>query len=248
MVLFSFFAYALWVILVAELCRAAVFRRHGAARRERPGSILSALSVFPALAPFFLLPPGSLPPFWDIPWGGLILFPCLAVSLFATGRKGVLLPCLVIGGVLAVFFAYARQRGMPGSWANPGTFAAMPVWEIVPFTGLIGFVLLAAGFVVAARTLVPAPGQGTSFSRVLAFLAVLALFVTLFLPWSLAPLVYWPAPVAALCDFFLFWAKTLFCWWFLSCFPMPSPRLLRAVPACCALGAAMILAPSVPLW
>lgn len=227
MTILSGLAYAVWVLLAFFLWSGG---RISGAAEARPAVLLAVPFV---LAVFFLLPPGSLPPFCSSPWGGIFLSLWLAASLLLVWKKDAVLPCLVVGCILAVFFWYAYQRGMPGSWANMGTFAAMPVWGIATGMDGAGFALLAAAFILAARSL-PSPG--------LPFCALMALFVTLFLPWNSAPYVRWPVMAVAGCDFLLFWTKIFLCCFTVARIPPSPARIRRLSLACLAAGTAIIAA------
>ena len=242
MTVLSFSAYALWVLLAAVFLRAG---RCGASRGEiTPEPLLSGVRHACAIClpggAFFFLPPGSLPPFFDVPFGGVAVVSGLLAGAFCLRQKRAHMACGVIGAVAFVFFLYARHRGMPGSFANLGAFVAMPVWGIASLPEMCGFILLAAGFFAACASSVPDEKGCLSFAATVWTLAASALFVTLFLPWNAAPHVAWPDAAAAGCDFILFWLKVFCCGLcFLLCPPLAVFR--RWLPfLCCGIGALFV--------
>jgi hypothetical protein len=132
---------------------------------------------------------------------------------------------------------------MPGSAANLGTFTGMPVWGIAPPWQACGFVLLAAAFLLAARSLMPA-GGGPSYAVIMQCLAVSALFVSLFLPWNAAPYVRWPDAVIAGVDFTAFWLKVFLVAAVLFFRPSLWAGSRRAFLFCCAAGISLFFIPA----
>lgn len=238
MTAFSAFAYALIVTLAALCCRHLVF---GPAMGIRP--LFSAREMGACLcviAAFLFIPPGSLPPFCNASRGGVAFLFLVGLSVVVNRRRGIMIPFLAVLLAASTFFWHARQRGLPGSFTNLGTLAAMPVWSVAFPTALSGFALLALGTAFAAASFAPRQGENRSLAASGQFLAVCALGVTLFFPLNCAPFVQWPDMAAAGCDFLLFWLKTL-----ILCFGVHRLGRFRHAGriafACNAAGAAVVL-------
>lgn len=211
MIIFSGIGYGVWVIAMASLCGTMVLS--GIPCRPecaRPG-FREAGTCCAGLAMLFMIPPGSLPPFLNIPWNGALLAGCLLVAACLSRRKAAVLAGLSMAVICCAFFWYARQRGMPGSPANMGTFAAMPVWMIASLPDAASFTILGAGGLLAVRGFLPDRREAAFSAGTLVYLATGALFVSLFLPWNTAPFVSWSSPIAAGVDFLFFWAKAMAC-------------------------------------
>jgi len=233
--LFSLAAY-LAVVLLAACCLPAVAGvpvDNGAMISK--SQLRSAAAACAFLSGFMFIPPGSLSPFVNTPWGGAAMLVCLFIGSALCGRF-MIFPVSIFCVVFAVLAWYAWQRGIPGSVGNLGTFVAMPVWHIATGADTVGFLFLATGVLLAAGRFAPPLGSG-HFAHSLASLAVSALFVTFFLPWNAAPFVAWPGKFAAGSDFILFWTKcgaVMFC----SSRASAVPHTLAASTACCAVGTA----------
>lgn len=240
-VLVSGTAFALLVIMAGVLC-AALLRKGSPFPAVSPdlvgwrGVVAGCLAV----AAFFFVPPGSLPPFLNHAWGGVFFLACLAGSL-SLARGFSAAPGLgVLAAVCGIAFFYARHWGMPGGFANLGTFAAIPLWSIASFYECAAFLLLALGAALAARSFAAWDGVEPSPALCVSFMACCALIVTLFLPWTCAPHVYWPVWAAAGCDFALFWVKTACCVYGISKLPFSSIFAGRAAVSCAVAGAALL--------
>lgn len=203
----SALAYALLVLLAAGVHRNLILK--GAGGMGRPG-VREAGSGMAALAAFFFVPPGSLPPFCDIAWGGGIFILLFACSLALTARRGqgLLLLSMILAAVACAGNAY--YRGIPGSWANLGTFVAMPVWSVTSVGGMAGFTLLATGLALAGGIFIAAPGKEITLVTNMQNMVAAVFFVTLFFSFTLSSHVRWPDALVAWCDFILFWVK-IFC-------------------------------------
>ncbi|SBV93455.1 membrane hypothetical protein [uncultured delta proteobacterium] len=239
----SCIAYAAWIFLAAFLFRGCLppfVGKNDSGRAMRPVRDIGVACL--AAGAFFFVPPGSLPPFLNYPWGGLVFLGCLALSALLARERASAVPLLLAGCVALVFFWYARQRGMPGSAANLGTFTGMPVWGIAPARHICGFLLLAAGFLAAARALFD--GCRSSHAATLRCFAVCALFVALFAPWNTAPYVRWPDSLVAGCDFMLFWGKVFGVAAVLLLLPPVQAGGRRLSFFCCTVGSALIIIPA----
>ena len=135
----------------------------------RPG--LANMGLFPALAVFFLLPPGTLPPFFPAPLATIVVLllfstvlACLAATSPANRESAIhasmwgLLP-LATAAALCIWLA--SRFGLPGSPFNPATLTTMPLWSMMPLTGRAGLtciiVALCAGLGKAFPTSHSAP-------------------------------------------------------------------------------------------
>lgn len=234
-------AFALLVILTGLLCSARL-RNAG----HFPAGILDlegwrgVVGGCLAVAAFFFVPPGSLPPFFNHAFGGVFFLACLAGSLWLAHGFSAAPGLAVFAVVCGISFFYARHRGMPGGFANLGTFAAIPLWSIASFYECVAFLLLALGSVLAARSFAAWDGAEAPPALGVSFMASCALIVTLFLPWTCAPHVYWPVWAAAGCDFVLFWVKTACCVYGISKLPFPMILAGRAAVFCAVAGAALL--------
>ena len=97
-------------------------------------------AIIPALAAFFILPPGGLPPFFSFSTSMPALFILFGLSLILLGTSApaaraktikaaihALLPLTLFCSV-AAFFAYTH--GLPGSPFSVEIFSAMPLWSV----------------------------------------------------------------------------------------------------------------------
>ena len=210
MTVLSGFAYGLWVIVIAFFCGMILLPSWPSQKVSFGFSFSRTVIACAALAAFYLLPPGSLPPFVNISWGGVLLYVCLAFAVLLS-RQDYVIPCLALLVVCAAFSWYAWHQGMPGSPLNMGTFIAVSVWELASLSEICAFLILGAGCIMTVRGFLPNRNQ-SDFVGILFYLAMSAFFVTVFLPWHIAPFVTWPDPVVAGVDFLFFWAKILiFC-------------------------------------
>lgn len=239
----SCIAYAAWVFLAAFLFRGrfSPFAGKNGSGWETP-QVRGISAVCLAAGAFFFVPPGSLPPFCNIAWGGIVFGGCLGLSALLDKDCANAAPLALAGCAALVFFWYARQRGMPGSAVNLGTFTGMPIWGIAPARHVCGFLLLAAGFLAAARALLD--GCRSSLAATLRYLAVCALFVALFAPWNTAPYVQWPDAVVAGFDFVIFWGKVFGVAAVLLLLPPVQAGGRRLSFFCCAVGSALIIIPA----
>ncbi len=237
--------YAAWIVALASLCSKVMSRKR--AGQPSPGARIApadALAFIPALVSFFCIPPGSLPPLWNTAWSGAACLVCLILCFFFSGGKQGLAPSLVLCLTGLAFARYAWMRGMPGSFANLGTYVAVPYWQTASRWELAAFLLLAASFLQAMRATLPEPGNARSLVPVLQAFARGGVFVSLFFPLTLAPFVPWPGMVAATGDFLLFWGKTLALAAVLFLIPAPSTALSRLSLAGSCAGALIIFVTS----
>lgn len=204
---------------------------------SKPTAIRRMVACVIVLAGFLFIPPGSLPPLGDIPWGGAVFLACLFAGRFLCGGFR-LVPALVLLAVFLTLVWYGWQRGIPGSPGNLGTYVAMPVWRLAEGMDRAAFLCLALASLLAAGQLV-FPEAGSLAGRLIR-LGACAFLVTLFLPWNAALFVSWPVKITAGVDFVLFWIK---CWMVMVCVARAG-TLPRAVPASVLLlvpgGAALV--------
>jgi hypothetical protein len=246
MSLVSAVAYAGFVLLAAflvgrPLSLAALPSGMAPARLGPRRPLRGALAFLSPLAAFFFLPPGSLPPFCNGAWGGAAFLCLFALSPLAENRRDLAAPFLLMGGVACACAGYAYGRGFPGSFANLGTFAAMPLWRVASLPETAGFAALTASGALAAGSFAPPPGEAFSRPEAARHLASGALLVVLFFPWNSAPFVSWPDMAVAGFDFLAFWCKTA-----VVCYGIRRlrlvPRRLAASLACFCLGVGLLAA------
>ncbi len=238
-------AYACSVLILAGLHRrivpdAAPSAQTAAAERENavPRRVLPYAAGCFALAAFFAVPPGSVPPLCDAPWGGAAFFGCLLLS-FSRGadRRACIGGLCRIGIIFATLAFYSHERGIPGSTFNFGTYAALPLWEPAGWAGKAALGLLCCGLILELAGL---PQRERHVQR----LALACLPIVFFAPWTLAGLVQSAGPAILIVDFFLFWGKVLFGAWAVRA---ARPQLLRVpVPWVFLFAGALLLA--VDFW
>lgn len=242
----SFLAHIIWVATAVFLCSTVLRRADTYLLHEgRHARRLVAAGFLLVVIAFSFLPPGSLPPWRDTAWSGSAFMGALTALCLLARRWDAVPACVVFVLVFGVFARYAAYRGMPGSPANLGTFVAMPVWGIAVPRDVFGFLALVPAFAVAARTILPPANEALSPLDSLALLAVAALYVTLFLPFVIAPFASCPAAIIAGGDYALFWAKTLLVCYAVPRLPVPSVRAKFACALCGLAGAAIILGGTV---
>ena len=177
------------------------------------------LSLFFALASFLFIAPGCLPPLYNTAWGGIALLGCLFLSVILERRRHALVPLSLVGMICAVVWWFAWNRGMPGTSLNLGTFVAIPVWNVVTWSEIPAFLLLSAGFVLAAYQFALQEKETLPLISSLRQMAIWALFVTLFLSWNFASHLSWPNLAVASLDFIFFWVKIFLCVYSFSLLP-----------------------------
>lgn len=187
-----------------------------------------------ALAAFFVVPPGALPPLCNAWWGIAAFFVCLLPSFAA---RICLVPFIRIAGVAAVLALYAYQRGMPGSVCNFGTYVAMPLWHVVTLPGAAGLALLCCALTLELARLSVA---GRHTQR----LALACLPALYFFPWTAGLALPAGGGPILIVDFFLFWGKTLLIAFCLS----RVKRLAARAPSPYFFSVAGALLLAVDLW
>ncbi len=206
-------------VLTGPLWSGAASRKNRSSRSGKGvGGIPRPLAVCCALAVFAFIPPGALPPFYDISVGAAASLVCLGLTLAAAGlvpgtdgralRMAALYALLPLCLALGSCMWYAHQRGAPGSVFSMGTLSVMPIWEGAKLWSKAGLLLLLLGLArggTEARRLAGAAGLAGRLWA-LAFSAVL---VCLFAPWSLGRLLGLSGVWLLVADFCFFWLKTL---------------------------------------
>lgn len=237
---FACFAYLASIFLAAALpsSRDRRFVRAflTAPRRETYAATL-------ALAAFIFLPPGSLPPLYNGPHGGLFFGACLGSSLLLTYGRGAIGPYILWTLSFFALAEHAWRRGMPGTPTNLGTFVAMPVWSVADSYAFTGFLFLAFGHALGAASLFSHDAGDASPTRRIQGLAACGLFTVFFLPWNFSSFISGPTRFLAGTDYLLFWTKTLLAHFAAVSFAERFPRapLLSASAFCCVLGLAAVL-------
>lgn len=240
----SAFAFLTSALVLEMLLRGSKPPVHGARRSEPCRQTCAGLS---ALACFLFIPPGSLAPACNAPWGAAAWLALFFGSTLCGARAGAESPddsgrykkdvaaAITVGGVIALLAWTAWRRGVPGSPLNFGTYAAMPLWDILDPCGIAGFLLLFAGLVlIRPGAAADAPGFGPGMRRLVWCACIAAVFA--------------PNPMAgrdatALLtvagDYIFFWAATVL----LFRLPLPERWSRPAAPGalCCLAGAVLLL-------
>ncbi len=203
------------------------------------GRVQTRLAGIPALAIFFFVPPGSLPPFVPSDLGMLFAFSLLALTLFLLGapsreaKESALrtagygfLPVAAAGFFLAWI---AFTRGFPGAALNLGTFAATPLWSVMGGTGRAGLVAMSAALLFFAGSALPFAG-GSPFAWHALRLGIAQILIALLFPLAPSRTGFPAMPAAAL------WLDFLWNWLFVfllahAVFPLAARCAKRAAPA-----------------
>lgn len=212
------------VVHIASVFTAAVllfFLYDGGEKKFRSSLRIRISAVF-MLAAFSFLPPGSLPPFVDMPLGALLFFCFFACSLLLLGDKKLWLPYVFFCATFGVFACFFYYRGVPGSVFNFGTFVAMPFWQFVTPVEGVGGVLLAAIAILFLRPIIRS-GKSHGVCGILIGMGASALWVSLFLPFNVAPIFNLSERAFAGIDAVLFWMKIIGVYRLSQAFPSGNP-------------------------
>lgn len=167
-----------------------------------------------ALAAFYFLPAGSLPPYIDCEWGGFAAAALLAPSAVLNLPRGALASGAVIDALAfpAVFCfvwpllaLFVLRAGVPGGLGSLGTYAVMPLWSAAGIWGRAGMAFLLALLLCAVPD-APRRSCGAAASS-LHFSLCSALVTALLLPWNLSQFIEFGGFFAFLSDFIFFWTK-----------------------------------------
>lgn len=182
-----------------------------------------------AIAAFFFLPSGSLPPLMDIPYGAVFFLCFLSCALLVTGNKSIWVPWVSLCSIFGVFVWFFHSRGVPGSVFTFGTYVAMPFWHFVTVAEGAGCVFLAGiAFVFVRRIIREVEGSG--FCGTLAGMGVCAVWVSLFIPFNVAPVFTLPERALASVDAVLFWGKIIGVYRLSQCVPSGNPLPGKPLP------------------
>jgi hypothetical protein len=191
-------AYAGLVACLALLATPGEIRSGGAA-----GWAAGAL----ALAVFFFLPFGSLPPIVPLDAGlpAALLLLTLAAPLSGARPQGGFLRGFLARGPLPLAAAaalaawIAHARGFPGAALNAATFTTLPLAAVMGSAGRAGLVCLAISLTSLAGAAF-APGAGTGFAWKVLRLAAAQIALALLLPATPSRLLFPDAPLAPAAD------------------------------------------------
>lgn len=204
------------LLLAHLMCRFASSSPGNATFSIRRGGKLSGIC---ALGCLLFLPPGSLPPLCNAAWGAVFwaVFFCASLLLDPGETQasdkdnglpsGSLVPLLL--AALALVGFYAWRYGLPGSPLNLGSFAAMPLWEILDAPGKAGFLLLFFGLFLRYPATDTVCAGGLFPARPLRRLAYFGLLTTIFFPRPLAIVFTPPGGAGVVADYICFWVSVL---------------------------------------
>lgn len=213
------------------LCFASVFAgaagegRLDASPRLR-GARARAAAVC-AVAAFYFIPAGALPPYIAYEWGGFAAAALLVLSAVlnlprGALRSGAAAKALVFPSVFcfawALFALLVSRAGAPGLLGSLGTYTATPLWSVAGMWGRAGMALLLA-LLICVMPAVPRR-CGVTFAASLHLLLCAALVTVLLLPWNLSAF-------AGPGGFFAFWADFIFFWIKASAVALAASRASR---------------------
>ena len=170
------------------------------------GTGFARLAGVPALAVFFLLPPGTLPPFIPVDTGMLLALALFGLTLLLLGlaspgaKKDIaravfcgLLPLLAAGLVTAWV---AFTRGFPGAMFDMGTPVTTPLWSVMGGTGRAGVVCMAAALLLFAANALPQTANKAPLAWCALRLGAAQFIIALLLPLSPSRLLPFDLPAA----------------------------------------------------
>lgn len=209
------------------LCFALVFPRPAGERRAEASQLFCAaprgfarLSALCALAAFYFVPVGSLPPFIDFEFGGFIaaaLFTASALLDMPRGALNLRAAAKALSFPAAFCFAWAllalcvSRAGVPGALGSLGTYSVMPLWRAAGVWGRVGmvclFILLLCLFPNASRARAGSRRSSENLAAVLRASLCAALVTALLLPWNLSEFIAAGGFYAFFLDFIFFWIK-----------------------------------------
>ena len=209
------------------LCFALVFPRPAGERRAEASPLFCGVScncarfsALCALAAFYFVPVGSLPPFIDFEFGGFVVASLLTASALLDMPRGA--PALDAAAKALVFpaafcFAWAllalfvSRAGVPGALGSLGTYSVMPLWRAADVWGRAGmvclFILLLCLFPNAACARVGSRRSSEDLAAALRASLCAALVTALLLPWNLSEFIAAGGFYAFFLDFIFFWIK-----------------------------------------
>ena len=186
-------------------------------RARRNSARLSALC---ALAAFYFVPAGSLPPFVSCGWGGFAAVGLLVSSALFDARRGPLVDGAAVKALgFAAFFCaawgllalFVSRAGVPGSLGCLGTYSVMPLWDAAGIWGRAGMfflmLLLLTSLPVIPRLSEDSRRFAETRAAELRSLLCAALAAALLLPWNFSAFVETGVFAAFFFDFIFFWAK-----------------------------------------
>lgn len=209
------------------LCFALVFPRPAGERCAEASQLFCAaprgfarLSALCALAAFYFVPVGSLPPFIDFEFGGFAAAALLIASSLLDMPRGALnlrAAAKVFSFPAAFCFAWAllalfvSRAGVPGLLGSLGTYSVMPLWRAAGVWGRAGmvclFILLLCLFPNAARASAGSRRSSENIAAALRASLCAALVTAILLPWNLSEFIAAGGFYAFFLDFIFFWIK-----------------------------------------
>lgn len=209
------------------LCFALVFPRPAGERRAEASPLLcgatpgfARLSALCALAAFYFVPVGSLPPFIDFEFGGFVAAALLIASALldmprGEARFGSVVAALVFPATFCVTWAllalFVSRAGVPGALGSLGTYSVMPLWRTAGVWGRAGmvclFVLLLCLLPNVARARTGSRRSSENLAAALRASLCAALVTALLLQWNLSEFIAASGFYAFFLDFIFFWIK-----------------------------------------
>lgn len=209
------------------LCFALVFPRPAGERCAEASQLFCAaprcfsrLSALCALAAFYFVPVGSLPPFIEFEFGGFSAMALLVASALLDMPRGALnlrAAAKALSFPAAFCFAWAllalfvSRAGVPGALGSLGTYSVMPLWRAAGVWGRADmvclFILLLCLFPNASRARVGTRRSSEDLAAALRASLCAALVTALLLPWNLSEFIAVGGFSAFFLDFIFFWIK-----------------------------------------
>ena len=178
------------------------------------------VSALCALAAFYFVPVGSLPPFIDFEFGGFIVVALLIASAlldmlrgaprFGSAAKALSFPAAFCFA-WALLALFVSRAGVPGALGSLGTYSVMPLWCVAGAWGRAGmvclFIMLLCLFPNAARASAGSRSSSETLAADLRASLCAALVTALLLPWNLSEFIAAGGFPAFFLDFIFFWIK-----------------------------------------
>ena len=179
---------------------------------------ISSLSVVLALAPFLFIPPGRFPAVLGTDLDVILIPIRLLLSGWAgtAGRRGPWASlwgwALPVAAVLGSASWVAWRKGMPGAPLGLAVFVTRSVWSVAEGAGGLGLSAVAAAMALILPLFKLGDDEGPASARAadsMRGLAMAALGVSLFAPFSALDLFERGGFLMAVVDLPLFWVKAV---------------------------------------
>lgn len=199
-----------------------------------------------ALAAFYFIPVGSLPPYIAYERGGFAAAALLVLSAVLNLPRGALASgatakTLAFPAVFCFTWAllalFVSSAGVPGALGSLGSYSVMPLWSAAGIWGRAGMAFLLALLLCAMHDCPRRSGE--ALAAALHFSLCAALITALLLPWNLSEFAGIGGVFAFMLDFIFFWGKAFAVGFAASRVPRRAGRL--AFGRATALYAALML-------